>query len=139
MYWPIRVCGLFLSTILVTILTLWIGSFIGRFEFQEGLSVFPIWRVALLSTVFSWMFPGAYWAAGGGSWKDNAGFSIFMFTSLLIIPLLLIFPPPEHDIYRVAMTRSEYITPFFVVWFVHGAINAWHVRLLSRRQLRQPG
>ena len=78
------------------------------------------------------MFPGAVWASNRGSWRDNAAIEIFLFTSLYTIPLLLIFPPPERDIYRVLMTNSEYIAPFFVVWFAHGAINAWHVHLLIR-------
>jgi len=57
---------------------LWICSFLGRFEFQEGLSVFPIWKVAVISTTFSWWFPGSYWPVNGGKWDDYAAFSIFM-------------------------------------------------------------
>ena len=67
-----------------------------------------------------------------GDLNDNAAITIFLFTSLLILPLMLIFSTPERDIHRVLMTNSGYMAPFFGVWFAHGAINAWHVHLLRR-------
>lgn len=130
MRWPVRVILLFVGAFLAMGITMWIGTLWGPFKFADKVSVFPIFQVGILSTVFGWMFPGAYWAANAGKWDDQPEVSIFLASSMFLIPLILVFPPPDA-LYEAFMSRSEFLAPFFGVWFMHCAINAWHVHILK--------
>jgi hypothetical protein len=134
MHWALRAFLLYAGALIGQGTMIWsAGAFddLG-FSFLEGIGVYPIFAVSLVSTLLSFMFPAAYWASNEGAWGNNAPFEVFFLTSFLILPLILAFPAPKQELQEIFMSAGEYLSPFFIVWFVHGALNGFHVHLLMR-------
>ena len=117
------------------LIVIWWASTIGPFDFEfwEGTKISPIISIAILYSVYSLILPPANWAINGGSWGDSGVIEIFLLTSLFILPLLIVFPPPEQQLKAIFMSRTEYISLFIAAWFAQGAVNALHVRRLMNQ------
>jgi len=101
----------------------------------------------MIAAMFSAMLPNALFGLeviarleGGNTASESVGrraneaFETFFATSLVILPLLFVFPVDERALWKAEhMSRSQYLWVFFTLWFVHGALNAWAVVRRRRR------
>ncbi len=106
--------------------------------FWERMRAFPSFKVVIVATMLSMLFPTSYYGMNvldrerysRSGWGNAPAFEVFILTSMLIFSLIVVFQP-EDEILRI-MSRKAYILPFFLLCWVHGGINAYHVHVLSR-------
>lgn len=114
-------------------------------SFWIRLRAVPVIHAATLTAVFSAMLPNALFGHAainrlergepeiGAVDRANEALEAFMATSLICIPLLVVFPPDEGNLWRAEhMSRSQYLWSFLAVWLVHGALNA--IAVIRRRR-----
>jgi hypothetical protein len=99
----------------------------------EVLRVMDIFRVTTVASMLSFMFPAAYYGANNGEWGEHPELAVFLFTSFIVLPLMMIFPVDEQNLDYVFMDRDIPVWGFMVLWWGHGAVNALHVRILRQR------
>lgn len=103
----------------------------------KALSIF---QVVTIATMLSMLFPSAYYGMNilsgaeyeNRGWGPDPALSIFLATSLIVLPLMLVFFPGDGELQAGGMSRDECVWPIFILWWTHGAINAIHVRAISR-------
>lgn len=110
--------------------------------FQEQIGLFPVFGVAVVATMLSGMFPdfvrGVNLSFGHtGRWSDDdqPTVHIFLFSSFLLLPLIAVFFPRDDSFSSFYVSRGAFVWPYFLLWWIHGAINARHVATQLRREL----
>lgn len=110
--------------------------------FQEQIGLFPVFGVAVVATMLSGMFPdfvrGMNLSFGNtGRWSDDdqPTVNIFLFSSFLLLPLMAVFFPGHDSFSSVYVSRGAFVSPFILLWWIHGAINARHVATQRRSEL----
>jgi len=133
MHPAIRALSLWFGGIVCLVTPLSIYGATTIFSVWEALAVLDIFRIATVATLLSFMFPPAYRGANNGDWGSHPEVTIFLCTSLITLPLLMIFPPHDAQRQEIFMDRSTPIYGFMLLWWMHGAINGIHIRILRRR------
>jgi len=134
--------GLLTTSASIALGTLYDLSLVSSKIFWARIEMFPTFQIIAISTMLAMLYPPAFYGMRAldniGSkqqtWGENAELSVFLEMSLLILPLMMIFPSNEAALGRVFMSRDAYVSPFILLWWCHGAINAYHVRLMKRRE-----
>ena len=113
--------------------------------FDAQLKIFPVMPVTYFCTVASAMFPFAVRGLNtldGGSARWEEGFDtpawVFAGTGFLILPLMAVFGPDDSIFQNVLVSRQSFSWTFLVLWWAHGAINAYHV-VYERRLEKEMG
>jgi hypothetical protein len=104
----------------------------------KALSAFQVVAVAV---IISMVFPAAIYGSNvlsgscpaNNGWGEHPELEIFLATSIVLLPLMLIFSPDDRELQ--GMSRAECGWPFVILWWAHGAINVIHVRRILAQQL----
>jgi hypothetical protein len=108
--------------------------------FGERMKAVSALQVVAVSTLLSMLLPTSYYGMNAlsdrkhsrGGWGDMPAQEVFFVTSLLILPVLVVFPADDKLLRAAQISRQASLLPFFFLWWVHGGINACHVHMLAR-------
>jgi hypothetical protein len=130
---------------IVRALLLWVGgiasitaplavySALQPFSSPEVFEVLDVFRIATVATMLWFMFPAAYFGSNNGEWGQEPEFEVFMLTFLVTLSLFVVFPVNKRAVFEALMDKDIPYIGFFLLWWVHGGINAFRVRILRRR------
>jgi hypothetical protein len=124
----IRIFLLFITSILSFAIIIYLMSDPNVATFKKISNYYPIGKLSLTFTILSSIFPYAIKGANNCEKMEYPGLIIFFTTSLIILPVGLAFHPGDLLYYNLFIDKSISLYPYYLVWFFHGAINAFYIR-----------